>query len=177
LWVCVIAFMLSDEQSIYREQVATRSQSPAHQGSYARELLANLWVRDFVSADAIPVVRPNDSLAVIARRFAESASPILPLVDEDGRLMGTVELGDVSGFQAESSAAELVVARNVMRPDAHPLAATDRIGEALERFVERHTEVLPVVNNDAERHYVGVIRQTEIGVAALKQLQRFDNDS
>ncbi len=32
LWVCALAFLLSDEQSIYSSQVESRSRSPAHQG-------------------------------------------------------------------------------------------------------------------------------------------------
>ena len=42
LWVCVISFLLSDEQSIYHSQVESRSLSPAHQGDYVREVLAGL---------------------------------------------------------------------------------------------------------------------------------------
>jgi CIC family chloride channel protein len=38
MWVCVIAYMVSDEQSIYREQIATRAQSPAHHDRYGREV-------------------------------------------------------------------------------------------------------------------------------------------
>ncbi len=36
LWVCALAFLLSDEQSIYSSQVESRSRSPAHQGDYVR---------------------------------------------------------------------------------------------------------------------------------------------
>ena len=42
LWVCTIAFLLSDEQSIYSSQVESRSRSPAHQGAYVREVLDRL---------------------------------------------------------------------------------------------------------------------------------------
>src|SRR5207237_1377566 len=34
LWVCTIAFLVSDGQPLYRSQVESRSRSPAHQGSY-----------------------------------------------------------------------------------------------------------------------------------------------
>ena len=44
LWVCTLAFLLSDEQSIYSSQVESRSRSPAHQGDYVREVLAGLRV-------------------------------------------------------------------------------------------------------------------------------------
>ena len=40
LWVCALAFILSDEQSIYSSQVESRSRSPAHQGAYVRQVLA-----------------------------------------------------------------------------------------------------------------------------------------
>ena len=33
LWVCTLAFVLSDVQSIYSAQVESRSRSPAHQSS------------------------------------------------------------------------------------------------------------------------------------------------
>ena len=176
LWVCVIAFMLSDEQSIYREQVATRAQSPAHQGTYARELLGSLSVRDFISANAPPVLRPADTLAEIARRFAESAAPMLPVVDSEGRLLGIVELDELGEIRVESSAAALIVAWDILRPDAAPLTVSDSVTEALERLIERRTQVLPVVDSDSSGHYLGVLRRTELGVATLTRLHRLEQD-
>src|SRR3569623_2544573 len=48
LWVCTLAFVFSDEQSIYSSQVKNRSLSPAHQGAYVREVLTGLKVGQFV---------------------------------------------------------------------------------------------------------------------------------
>src|SRR6185369_2980232 len=39
LWVVTIAFLVSDEEPLYRAQVKSRALSPAHQGSYVREVL------------------------------------------------------------------------------------------------------------------------------------------
>lgn len=49
LWVCTLSFIFSDEQSIYSSQVESRSRSPAHQGSYVREVLAGIRVSEFLS--------------------------------------------------------------------------------------------------------------------------------
>jgi CIC family chloride channel protein len=38
LWVCALAFLFSEEQSIYRSQVAGRSRSPAHSGDDVLEV-------------------------------------------------------------------------------------------------------------------------------------------
>src|SRR5581483_10510919 len=48
LLVCTLAFLLSDEQSLYSAQVESRSRSPAHQGSYVRDVLAGVRVDQFV---------------------------------------------------------------------------------------------------------------------------------
>ena len=52
LWVCALAFLLSDEQSIYSSQVESRSRSPAHQGDYVREVLMDLRVSQFIQLGA-----------------------------------------------------------------------------------------------------------------------------
>ena len=48
LWGCTIAFMASDEQSIYSAQVESRSRSPAHQGSFVRDILSGVFIRQFL---------------------------------------------------------------------------------------------------------------------------------
>src|SRR5580700_3240273 len=62
LWVCALAFLLSDEQSLYSSQVKSRSRSPAHQGDYVREVLAGLKVEQFITSQQVPVLHPEDSL-------------------------------------------------------------------------------------------------------------------
>ena len=65
LWVCTIAFLVSDEQSLYQSQVKSRALSPAHQGSYVREVLAGLKVSDFLLPGvAPPMLHLEDPLAV-----------------------------------------------------------------------------------------------------------------
>src|SRR5947209_6246535 len=63
LWVCIIAFLLSDEQSIYSSQVLSRSRSPAHQGEYVRDVLSGLRVRQFLTPGReVPTIKPSDRL-------------------------------------------------------------------------------------------------------------------
>ena len=63
LWVCGLSYILSDEQSIYSSQVDGRSRSPAHQGSYVRQVLAGRsGERLFSSGQSTPLLHPNDPL-------------------------------------------------------------------------------------------------------------------
>src|SRR6202008_1315615 len=69
LWVCAIAFLLSDEQSIYSSQIPSRSLSPAHQGDYVRKVLANLRVSQFMTPQRdVPLLHPGDSLDAVLDR-------------------------------------------------------------------------------------------------------------
>ena len=96
LWVCTLAFLLSDEQSIYSSQVESRSRSPAHQGDYVRDVLAGLLVDPFMTPrDRIPVLSPSDSLAVVLERLGNSPFSSLPVTDADGRYLGMVNLDQV----------------------------------------------------------------------------------
>ena len=75
LWVCSLSYLLSDKQSIYSSQIATRSLSPAHQGAYVRQVLAQVRVSQFLSAgqnDGRPgsidhVLRPQDQLDTLLK--------------------------------------------------------------------------------------------------------------
>ena len=52
LWVCTLAFFLSDEQSLYASQIESRNLSPAHQGSFVREALGGRKVAQALAATA-----------------------------------------------------------------------------------------------------------------------------
>src|SRR5208283_2269803 len=74
LWVCTLSFILSDKQSIYSSQVESRSVSPAHQGSYVRQVLAQVHVGQFLSpGHSITTLAPRDSLAEVIDRLSTAS--------------------------------------------------------------------------------------------------------
>jgi CIC family chloride channel protein len=169
LWVCTFAYLMSDEQSLYRSQVARRSLSPAHQGSFAREVLAGLRVEQFLKPEVpVPTLRPSDPLPVVMDSLAATASTVLPVVDGDDRLLGVVNLEEVHIASQSAELRTLLVAEDLMRPVGNPLLPTDRLDEALEAFVENDLLALPVVESSAGR-VIGLIRRSEITQAYLER--------
>ena len=117
LWVCTIAFLLSDEQSLYRSQVKSRALSPAHQGSYVREVLAGLKVSGFLLPGVEPpLLRLDDTLAAVIDRLSGSGLPALPVVDDAGRLQGMVVLDEVHLAARLGQAGTWLLAADLMRP-------------------------------------------------------------
>lgn len=172
LWVCAIAFLLSDEQSIYSSQVVSRARSPAHQGAFVREVLSGLQVGDFLK-DGVdwPSIHPGDTLSSIAGRLSDSPFPALPVTDNEGKLLGVVTLEEVYLASQSPHLKTLIVAADLMRSDVTPLQPSDPLDRALELFVENDLLVLPVVDKQPNGHVLGVVKRADISSTYLRHVQ------
>ena len=146
LWVCTpLVSFLSDKQSIYSSQVESRSLSPAHQGSYVRQVLAQS-PREPVSPCRTkqrasrrhvgPFASPARPAGHGHRTPGHVAHTALPVVDADNRLLGIVTLDEVYLASQSPSLQALVLAADLMRGDVQPLTPEDTLDRALELFVE-----------------------------------------
>lgn len=172
LWVCVLAFVLSDEQSIYSSQLESRSRSPAHQGSYVREVLAGVRVRQVLLARQEPceLLRPYDALGTVIDRLSRASCPVVPVVDGDTRLLGVVNLEEVHLVAQSPHMSPLILAEDLMRSDIRPLLPDDPLDRALELFVENDLPALPIVDNLEARKVVGIARRFDIASAYLQHV-------
>ena len=171
LWVCTLSFILSDKQSIYASQVEGRSRSPAHQGTYVRQVLAEVHVSKFLSPEQ-PVVtlHADDPLALVIDRLGQVPFPVLPVVDGENRLLGVVNLEEVHLASRSPALQSLVLAADLMRSDVRPLTGEDTLDRALELFIENDLMALPVVDDLKTRKVVGMLRRFEIASAYLRHV-------
>jgi CIC family chloride channel protein len=171
LWVCALAFLLSDEQSIYSSQVESRSRSPAHQGDYVREVLTGLRVSQFMTPqEQVPILGPGDRLDRVLERLGSSPFHALPVSDEGGRLLGVVSLEEVHLASQSPHLRPMIVAADLMRSDVSPLRPEDRLDRALEMFVENDVLALPVVDGPAGRQIVGIVKRSDIATTYLRHV-------
>jgi chloride channel protein, CIC family len=171
LWVCVLAFLLSDEKSIYSAQVSGRSRSPAHRGSFVREALGEIRVSQFFTlGQSLAALHPNDSLETVLKLFDDSIHPVLPVIDEQGHLQGVVDLEEAHLAAQAANIQSLVVAEDLMRTEVRPLLPEDTLDRALELFIENDLLSLPIVSDLRQRKVLGMIRRQEIGTAYLRHI-------
>lgn len=171
LWVCLLAFLLSDEQSIYSSQVENRSRSPAHQGSYVREVLAGLTVRHLLPPTPdVDLLRPGDRLPEVAKRLSETPYLALPVADSDGRLLGVVGVEEVMLAAQLPGVREYLVATDLMQSGVTPLIADDGIDRALELFVASGLMALPVVTGADDRRIVGLVKRADVSTLYLRHV-------
>jgi CIC family chloride channel protein len=172
LWVCALTFLLSDEQSIYRSQVESRSLSPAHKGDYVREVLAGLRVSHFMPAQQqVPVLNVGDRMPRIMELFGSSSCQALPVTDAQGRLQGVVSLEEVHWASQAEVVRPHIVAADLMRSDVTPLRPEDRLDRALELFTESNLLMLtlPVVA-DPGQTVIALVQRAEISSAYLRHV-------
>jgi CIC family chloride channel protein len=170
LWVTTMAFMLSDRQSIYSQQVESRSRSAAHQGSFIREALAGVTVAKFLTAIDRRVLRAGDSLIAVLKQFDAAGTTVMPVVDEQNRLLGIVDLEEVYLASHAPDLRPLVIAADLMRSDVSPVVPGDSLERAYELFVENELQALPVVNEHRERRLLGLVRRADVASAYLRML-------
>ncbi len=171
LWVCILAFMLSDQRSIYSSQVESRSRSPAHQGAFVRDAIAGILVREFLQpAGELHCVRPQDSLRSIIEGLERTELPVLAVVGEGQRLLGVVNIEEISIASASSGVAELLVADDLMRGEIRPLLPGDGLDHAMELFVENDLLALPIVDNLVDLKVIGMVRRFDVASLYLRRM-------
>jgi CBS domain-containing protein len=116
---------------------------------------------DFLRYGALPVtliaepvagVRAHVALPVVLKRL--SASLILPVLDQQRRLLGVISAQDVLLAPTESSmAATPSQAAGLATPPGATLSPTDTIAQAIARFGETDLPLIPLV--DARGRYTG----------------------
>ncbi|MGE0536827.1 MAG: chloride channel protein [Pirellulales bacterium] len=170
LWVCAIAFIISDERSIYINQVEKRSLSPAHRGDYVRDVLGHMHVRQFVTTHKVPLLSPGDKLVRAYQFLGEDHFHAIPVVDAKGDLAGVVDLEELHLASQAPHLGDLLVVSDLMRADINPLTPADRLDRALELFVESGLSCLPVVESATSKHVIGLVLREEVSKAYLRHV-------
>lgn len=126
-------------------------------------------VKDWMTRDVITVT-PETPLPEAHQIMMNEEIRRLPVVDEIGKLVGIVTLGDVRGAQP-SPATSLSIwelnyllsnlkVKEIMTPDPVTLSCEATIGEAARAMLENRVSGLPVV--DFHGNLQGIITESDI---------------
>jgi H+/Cl- antiporter ClcA len=136
-----LATLIVGNRTIYRSQIPTRAQSPAHRFRHAMPLLASLSARDAARTPRIVLDAGEPALEAL-RRLERAGVAGAPVVEPDGRYMGTVETVTLAGAAPGQAAGELV------EPGSAAIDAVDGLDTALGQLVDLDAAWLPVVDRD-----------------------------
>ena len=132
--------------------------------------LASLKVSDIMRRDVALVPRTTP-LPEIVSRFLSSRSLFLYIGDEEGRLLGVVDIHDIKESFPERELSNLVIAADLVTeiPFATPEEPLTSVNEKL---WFRDVGQLPVVESVASRKFLGVVTQRDLLAAFDSEVLR-----
>jgi CIC family chloride channel protein len=167
--VGVLSYILGRRWGVYREQVGSVTESPAHAGEAIVTLLERHRVRDVMVADWPHVVGPGTPLADLVQRIPSGNRARFAVVDH-GRLVGLITTADVARAAKNAGNSQIVVAADIMalRPKvAHP---DDDLYEVLKIFRTHQLDVVPVVD-PGDRRFRGMLTRDAVREAVRARLR------
>jgi CIC family chloride channel protein len=116
--VSVVAIVLARNRSIYqRSQVRDRFRSPAHIGDLTVNVLEEMKVADVFNSHArVETVTPGTGFQPLRDRILESETATIPVVNEQGRIVGLVTAEQIRPVMDEHQLSSFVVAGDIAAP-------------------------------------------------------------
>lgn len=145
-------------QSYFHWQLAERGLSlddSREQGILRQRRVADVLRRDIIT---VPTTTDLDELK---RRFRLSHAPIF-VVDEEGRLKGTISIDDLVDAAFAGDAPDGITAAELARSSPVVLRASDDLATAFGRCRAREEEHVPVVEDGESQRILGEVRFSDL---------------
>ncbi|BDR92395.1 chloride channel protein [Vulcanisaeta souniana] len=153
-----IAYLISGDYTIYRAQVPTRRDSPAHADEYRVPLLMEIRVNECELIKE-PIAHADEDVATALNRMLRYRYTALPVIDPEGRFMGVVSLYDMGRGRGR--------VRDYVRPMRY-VTPESTLYDALGVMSEAGTTWAPVVNNG---EFLGILTMEGMNRAYSERLR------
>lgn len=162
--VCVLAYLLAQNETIYQKQLQSRLEAPSKMGNMLSAVLRRITVGQAVAGREGPsmVTIPEGlNLRQVIDRFSESEQTSFPVVAADGSLVGVLESMDIRRvLHDEDVIAELVVARDLAH-QAVTLTEAETLLAALYKMSSlNHDELVVIAGGEDTRPVATLNRHT-----------------
>jgi CIC family chloride channel protein len=159
-----ISTALVGNRTIYRSQLRTRADSPAHRVRFSFPLLSSLFVRDAMGP--APTVRADATLSEVESQLATFPAPGLIVLNERDEVVGCLTSDQIQGITPSERAATIV--RTAME-QVLLLEPDQPLDVALEQLASTDSSWAPVVE---ERRVVGQLQVRDIMRTYKANLER-----
>jgi len=167
-----ITFVLLRRVAIYRRQLRSRMDSPAHRDEVTVDILESIRVADVFDRGAtLAEVQARDSLRDVLRMLSGATHPAVLVRDARGRLVGEISLDAIQAALVEDGL-DGVVAADVMA-ELPRLSPDQDLHTALHHFLVSGATVLPVIDAEApDQPIVGLLTQAQVTRAYDAAIER-----
>ena len=154
--------------SIYTEKL--RRKGISYDLSLEESAMRAVHVRDLMRSD-VPVMSANRRFKEVIHEILKSRSNVVYVVEDDGKLVGAIDIHDLKEFFTEESLYALVLARELSVP-VNVATPDQSLAEVMDSMYLTDSDQTPVVDPVTKR-FLGVItRRDVIGAYSREVLKK-----
>jgi CIC family chloride channel protein len=180
LLVATIAYLLTPPKTkLYENQLASRTESPAHLGSFALDILRRSRVRDRwkpEGRDEVRAVSEAANLESLMELAADSKQNVFPVTNKDGVLVGELSIEDVRRALISEEPKESITVRSLMKKVIGPLLPGDDLARAAQLLASRQADSVIVVQSRERPEILGLFTRHDLVVAYSRHFESADQE-
>ena len=174
MWVSTLAFVMGKPWKLYRKQVPSRLESPAHRGDFMVDVLEGIRVSDvFEKGRKVTQIPESMSLDDIVHTIAKTRQHYFPVVNAEGKMIGIFSADDCRSYLYDETLWKLANARDVMNPNVMSVTPDDDLNTAMRCFTAVAIDEIPVVDTEDRGILLGTLRHKETIAAYNHRLMEF----
>jgi CIC family chloride channel protein len=162
MWVSTLCFLLCQRVSLYRKQVGSRLESPAHRGDFLVDVLEGITVGDvYKTGRTFECVPESMTLEEILQLLSRTHQHYFPVVNSDGRMVGIFSDDDIRRFIYDETIWQLADASDIMISHFIRVTPDEDLNSALQKFTRLNIDELPVLDLKENGKLLGMLRRKE----------------
>jgi len=165
---CVVAHYVS--RGLYPKSIYAESLRRKGEGVFDAQL-SSLRVADLMKPDPVSVSESAPFLE-IAQSFIRNQFVNLYVVDGDHSFKGVICLHDIKSYLSDQVLANLVIARDLLRPGFPTITPETSLADALTSFAHLNADRIPVVADSTQRRLIGSISKSDLLLALAEQTKQ-----
>ncbi len=163
LMVCSISYILSQKWTLYRKQVKSRLDSPAHAGDFFVDILQKIKVKDLMDKiKKVDIVPEDMPFLKFKEVFSKTKQHYFPVYDKNGDLSGIFSSTDIRSVIFSKHIEDIVVMRDIAIRDIIVTTPSEDLNLVLKKFTIKNIDGLPVVADDNPKKILGMLNRREV---------------
>ena len=158
---CILSSTIAKQfhrDSIYAEKL--RKKGISYDASLEESAMRAVHVSDLMRTD-VPVVPSNKRFKDVIHEVLKSRSNVIYVIEDSGKLIGSIDIHDLKEFLNEESLYSLVLARDLSIP-VNTATPEQSLAEVMDAMYLTDSDQLPVIENTTTKKFVGVITRKDI---------------
>jgi CIC family chloride channel protein len=179
MWVCALAFLVGRRWTLYRSQVPSKIDSPAHFGEFAGEILAGTPVAEVYKATRKHIVIPAGmKIGVVFDKASQTSQRIFPVADGEGNVTGFFRLGDLThALHQPPEIVRRMTAGDLAVSSSRMVRLKDPVRKALDAMTYQQSDELLVTEDDNPARVVGIITGADIMLYYSRRLSQIKEEA